>query len=125
MLRRTEMARQGRDWWKAVTEFDAMLDTWAAAHAVIQPQLAKPNVFHLHYEDLVFDFATSMVRLNTFLGVDLKCQNILVSDPAQHFERSYLNSEMCTRILAHPEVKMYQMQGSDQVQRSFCLHKLV
>ncbi len=121
MLRRTEMARQGRDWWKAVTEFDAMLDTWAAAHAAIQPHLDKPNVFHLHYEDLVFDFAATMARLNAFMGVNLTYQNILVSDQNQHFERSFLNQEMRVRILAHHEVRIYQKHGSAQIRRSFKL----
>ena len=118
MLRRTNMAQQGLDWWKAVTDFNDMLDTWASAHAAIQAQLGKANILHLHYEDLIFDFETSVQRLNKFMELDLTYQNILITDPAKHFERTFLNPEQCQQILAHPEVKAYQQQCSPFVQRS-------
>jgi hypothetical protein len=108
MLRRTEMARQGRDWWKAVTEFDAMLDTWAAAYAAVQANAAHRSLLHLHYEDLLFDFDASMQRINTFAEVDLTYHNILLADPSLHFDRQYLTPELIDRIRAHPAVIAYR-----------------
>ena len=107
MLRRTEMARLGKDWWKAVTDFDAMIETWAEAYRVILKIEDKPEVMHLYYEELVFDFVGSVTKINSFLEADLKFENILVSDPNKHHDRSFLTTEMHVRVLAHPDVAAY------------------
>lgn len=107
MLRRTEMASQGKDWWKAVTDFDAMIETWAEAYRIVREIENLPGVLHLQYEELVFDFSGSVKKINAFLGTDLEFENILVADPDKHYDRSYLTAEMRARILAHPDVSAY------------------
>lgn len=107
MLRRTEMALQGLDWWKGITEVDDMIETWVSAYIAIEFVETNRNVLHLHYEDLIFDFPASMKRVNEFVGVDFPYKNILVSDPSMHFERTFLNEELSARILRHPVVVRY------------------
>lgn len=107
MLRRLDATRRGLDWWKGITEFDAMLEAWVTAYEAIEAIEGSPRVFHLHYEQLVFDFASNASAINRFLGVDLPYQNILVNDPALHFDQSHLNAEMRDRITAHPAVQRY------------------
>lgn len=107
MLRRVEAAKQGRDWWKSYTDFDAMLEVWAATYAAFERIENRPNVFHLHYEQLVFDFGRTTAAVNAFLGLDLAYENMLVSDPALHYDRQYLTDKMIARVAAHPVVKRY------------------
>lgn len=107
MLRRLDAARQGRDWWKSITDFDSMLEAWAAAYRSIQSVKENDKVFELHYEELIFDFDRSVANLNCFLGVDLQYRNILVTDPALHFDRTHLTKNMMSRIAAHPVVREY------------------
>jgi hypothetical protein len=107
MLRRLDAARQGQDWWKAITDFDAMVEAWAESYRAIEAVEKRANVFHLHYEELVFDFERNVAALNHFLGVDMQYQNVLVSDPALHYDRSHLTREMIQRIDVHPVVQNY------------------
>jgi hypothetical protein len=107
MLRRLDAARRGRDWWKAITDFDAMVDAWAEAYRSIKTVEERADVFHLHYEELVFDFERNVAALNQFLGVDLRYQNVLVTDRSLHFDRSHLSKTMVQRIAAHPVVQDY------------------
>lgn len=107
MIRRTEMAKQGRDWWKAITEFDAMLDAWVEAYRISKRIQDRSNVLILDYEDLVFSFDATIKKINEFLGTDLEFENSLISDPDKHFDRSYLNQAMQSRILAHTDVAQY------------------
>lgn len=113
MLRRLEATRKGLDWWKGITEFDAMVDAWASAYEAIEAIESSARVFHLHYEQLVFDFASNADEINRFLGVDLTYQNILVSDPALHFDRSHLGAEMRVRIADNPAVQRYLARHRD------------
>ncbi|MCQ9378580.1 sulfotransferase [Methyloversatilis sp. XJ19-49] len=107
MLRRLEAARLGRDWWKSITDFDAMLEAWVAAFQAIEQVEARHDVLHLHYEDLVFDFERSVSGLNGFLHADFDFRNVLVDEPAKHFDRSQLLPEMVRRIAAHSCVQRY------------------
>ena len=107
MLRRTAMARQGKDWWRAITEIDVMIDTWEEAYRTINQLENNRKVFHLNYEELVFDFETSVSRLNQFLGSDLLYRNILINSPKKHYDRSYLNDETIALMLKRQEVSAY------------------
>ena len=113
IMRRCEMTRQGKDWWKAITDFEEMINAWAVAYQVIQQIDGRPEVFHLHYEELVFDFCGSVARLNAFLGVDLAYEDILVSDPSKHFDRSFLSKELKDQILSHLDVLCYIEKTKD------------
>ena len=107
MLRRLDAARHGLDWWKAITDFDAMVEAWGESYRAIEAVEEHANVFHLHYEELVFAFERNVVALNRFLGVNLQYQNVLISDPALHYDHSHLTREMVQRIAAHPVVHDY------------------
>jgi hypothetical protein len=107
MLRRTEMSKQGKDWWKAITDFDLMIEAWAEAYSVAQKVYDHPKVLHLHYEELLFNFDQVNNKINSFLGTDLIFENILISKPSKHFDRSFLNDEMLMSIMANKYVKEY------------------
>jgi len=114
IMRRCDMTRQGKDWWKAITNFEEMIAAWAEAYNIIQQIEERSEVFHLHYEELVFDFYGSVARLNTFLGNDLEYENILVSDPSKHFDRSFLSKELKNKILSHLDVRAYIEKNKDK-----------
>lgn len=107
MLRRTEMSKQGKDWWKAITDVDQMIEAWGQAYATVQRIEGNPNVFHMHYENLVFEFDKTMGALNKFMGVDFVYENMMVDDPDKHYERDFLNDEIEQRISSHPQVREY------------------
>lgn len=107
MMRRTEMAKQGKDWWKAVTDFDDMVDVWCSAYRSIREIESRKNVLHMNYEELLFDYENTIERLNNFLGVSLTYDDILVKDPSMHFDRSYLDSSMIKNISGREDVKSY------------------
>ncbi|MEX0830735.1 MAG: sulfotransferase [Nitrospirales bacterium] len=107
IMRRCEMTRQGKDWWKAMTVFEEMISAWSDAYQTIQQIEGRPEVFHLHYEELVFDFHGSVARINGFLGADLAYENMLVSDPTKHYDRSFLSKEITSQILSHAVVRTY------------------
>ena len=106
MLRRTEMARQGLDWWKAVTEFKEMLNTWTAAYKSICA-LEGNKVLHIHYEDLVFNFPQTISSINNFIGIDLEYKNILIQERDKHFDRSFINDQQTSEALNNSTVKDY------------------
>lgn len=107
MLRRTEAARQGKDWWKSITEFDEMLEAWAESYRAIKKFEDQHNVLHLHYEQLVFDFRQSSQQICHFLKSDLHFENLLVDNPDLHFDRSLLTADMVRHISEHPAVSDY------------------
>jgi len=107
MLRRTKAARQGKDWWTAVTEFDKMIEVWAESYLAIEKYEDQQNVLHLHYEQLVFDFQQSSLKICRFLKSDLHFENLLVDDPSLHYVRSNLTEDMVKRISKHPVVEAY------------------
>jgi hypothetical protein len=117
MVRRTEMAKEGKDWWRAITDFDQMIETWASAYAAIATVEQRPNILHVHYEDMVFRFTETMAEINAFLGLALSFENPLISDPARHFDRQYLTPEMIEKILSHPLVTAYFKQHGDGMRR--------
>ena len=107
IMRRCEMTRQGKDWWKAITEFSAMINCWAEAFRVIRENECHSNVFHLHYEELVYNFSDCSDKINDFLGVNLTYENILISTKDKHHDRKFLTRDMIGHILTHPTVKDY------------------
>jgi len=107
MLRRTEMSKQGKDWWKAITDIDQMIEAWAQAYSTILRIERNPNVFHMHYESLVFDFDKTMDGLNNFLGVDFAYENLMVDDPDKHYERDFISEEIEQRISSNSQVSDY------------------
>jgi len=107
MLRRTEMAKQGRDWWKTITNFDNMIETWASAYSIIRKYEYRPDVLHIHYEELVFCYEITIKKINKFLDIDLRYKNILVSDPDKHYGREYITLDMISKILENPAVAVY------------------
>ena len=107
MLRRLDATQKGRDWWKSITDFDAMIEAWAEAFLAVEAIEERPDVMHLHYEELVFDFEHNMDTVNHFLGVTLRYENVLISNPALHFDRSHLTEDMIRRIADHPVVQRY------------------
>lgn len=107
MLRRTEMAKKGKDWWSAITNLGAMISTWEEAYRIALQIEKKTNVCHIHYEDLVFDFENTILKLNQFLGVDLPYQNMMVADPEKHFERPFINSKKIDLMFTSPEICSY------------------
>ncbi|WP_026180163.1 sulfotransferase family protein [Hahella ganghwensis] len=107
MLRRMNAAKQGRDWWKAITDFDDMLSAWVEAYTAVQDHQNNPNVFHLYYEDLVFDFDRTVSTLNDFLGIELEYINSLVSDPALHFDRSFITDSILDSMSGNAAVRSY------------------
>lgn len=107
MLRRLEAARQGRDWWKSITDFDAMVEAWAEAFVAIEAVEGRDDVMHLHYEELVFGFDRSVAAINRFLGAGFSYGRVLVDDPALHFDRSQLSADLVRRIAGHPVVRRY------------------
>lgn len=113
MLRRTAMARQGKDWWRAITDVDTMIGIWEEAFRTITQVGNHADVFHLHYEELVFDFEASIFELNQFLKIDLVYHDILVNNPQKHYDRSYLSSEIIKLLLKSSEVCSYIEQYTD------------
>jgi hypothetical protein len=113
IMRRCEMTSQGKDWWKAMTDFEGMVNAWSDAYQIIQRIESRPEVFHLHYEELVFDFHGSAARLNGFLGVNFAYEDILVSDPKKHYDRSFLSKEMKGQILSHADVQRYMAKSKN------------
>jgi len=107
MLRRTDAARQGKDWWKSITEFDEMVEAWAASYRAIEKVEEQPTVLHLHYEELVFNFETSRKKICHFLQYELNFENLLVDDPNLHNDRSHLTEDLVRRISEHPAVVDY------------------
>ena len=107
MLRRTEAARRGEDWWTAITDFDEMIEAWSQCYLAIEQYENQSSVLHLHYEQLVFDFQQSCLRICRFLQSDLLFENVLVDDPGLHYDRSNLTEEMMKRIYDSPVVKAY------------------
>lgn len=107
MVRRSEMTRQGKDWWKAITGFSEMLEVWVEAFQEIQRFENESKVLHIHYEELVFDFFGSIGKINKFLGLNLNYENVLISEQDKHFNREFLTEDMIGRILSHPVVKDY------------------
>jgi len=107
MLRRTSETKKGRDWWASITEFDAMLDAWVVAYESIMSYEKRNDVFHLYYEEFVFNFDETMDAVNKFLGVDLIYCNLLISDITLHYERSFLTKDMVDKICSHPVVITY------------------
>ncbi|MEP5764924.1 MAG: sulfotransferase [Halieaceae bacterium] len=107
MIRRTEMARQGKDWWKAITNLQDMISRWSEAFSTVQKHSADPRVLHIHYEQLVFETTGTTRLLESFLDETLSGSSKLISDPKLHHERNYLNPEIITAISEHPVVKEY------------------
>lgn len=107
MLRRLDSTRKGRDWWKSITDFDAMIEAWVEAFLAIEAVEERADVMHLHYEELVFDFERNIDTVNRFLGVTLSYKNVLINNPALHFERAHLTADMIHRIAGHPVVQRY------------------
>ncbi len=107
MIRRTTMAEQGRDWWKAITNKDEMIARWAEAHSIVCHYESNARVLHLHYEELIFNSQATLQRLEDFLCVELCGDSMLISDPAKHHERDYLDSNTEKQIFKHPEYKKY------------------
>ena len=107
MLRRTEMAGQGRDWWKAITNVADMVEEWCRAYRAISQVEMHKNVFHLYYEALVFDFDLAVKELNSFLEVDLQYDNIMIDGLEYHFDRPYLDRTIINDIMSRVEVKAY------------------
>lgn len=107
MLRRTEMAKQGKDWWKAITSFDEMLNTWTSAYCAIEKHEENDLVLHIHYEDLLFNYSNTIEKINFFTKSNLSYQNILISDKELHFDRAYLNDSLLEIITNNPVVSRY------------------
>ncbi len=107
MLRRTAMAKEGKDWWKAITDIDDMINAWCEAYNAVSRAQSHEKVFHIHYEELVFDFDNSIKNINEFLGVDLKYKNLMVDIPEKHYDRTFLNRDIISRMMKRPEVSSY------------------
>lgn len=107
MLRRTEMARQGKDWWKAITEFDGMLSAWCTAYEAIERHETHERVLHIHYEDLLFKYSDTILEINLFIANDLSYKNILINDKSLHFDRKYLDDTFIEKIISNATVARY------------------
>lgn len=107
MLRRTEAAKRGRDWWKSIVDFDEMLETWAEAYLAVLSKDSDPNVKHIHYEELVFGFGKTIEELNNFIGIELEFNDVLVTSQDLHFDRQYIDSQMEQKIKEHKVVQKY------------------
>lgn len=116
MLQRSEMARQGKDWWKAITELDGMIEAWANAYHEISLVEENSAAYHMHYEDLIFNYDETICSLSEFLGVECSYDNILVSDRDKHFHREYLSDEIVGRICSNQYVKKYFDSHDDNYQ---------
>lgn len=107
MLRRTEMSKHGKDWWKAITEVEEMISAWAEAYQAICKVEARSNVLHIQYENLVFNFDETIASMNAFFGVDHDYENMMVDDPDKHYDRAFLNDEIRLAIAQNPHVAAY------------------
>lgn len=107
MLRRTEKAKEGKDWWKAITNFDEMLEVWCHAYKSIRAFDGYENILHIYYEDLLFDYENVIQKMNVFFDTDLEYENILLSEPNLHFDRKYLTQESVEKILNADQVIQY------------------
>ena len=107
MLRRTEMARQGKDWWKAITDFDDMLEAWKRAYNAICKAESNRKILHIHYEDLVFNFDDTISTINKFLGLDLVYKNIMVDEESCHYQRDYITQDQINIIFNDDVVQKY------------------
>lgn len=72
------MALQGKDLWKAITEFPDMINSCAEAFRVIQKNENYSNVFHIQYKELVYNFSDSINKIYDFLGVNLSYEKVLI-----------------------------------------------
>lgn len=107
MIRRTEMAKQGKDWWKAITVFEDMLSTWCDAYTAIEKHANKINILHIHYEDLLFNYDDTITAINSFFDSNLVYENILINNKDLHFDRRFLTEELIEKIHESPVVKRY------------------
>jgi hypothetical protein len=108
MLRRTEKAKEGKDWWKAVTQFDEMLEVWCHAYKSILCFEDHENILHIYYEDLLFNYQDTIQKINAFFEVDLAYENIMLSDLNLHFDRKYLTGDQIEKIFNVEEVMQYK-----------------
>ena len=107
MLRRTEMSKQGKDWWKAITEVEKMIEAWSDAYEKICSVEKRPDVLHIQYENLVFDFDKTMAAINSFVGVDQTYDNVMVDDPDKHYDRAFLTEDIRAILSQNAHVKDY------------------
>lgn len=94
MLRRTELAKQGKDWWKSHTDVGSMIDVWNSAFVNIRKFESNSNVLHIQYEDLVFSEGNVLSEISDFLGVAVDNKYQLISDKAKHHDQIYLTPEV-------------------------------
>jgi len=113
MLRRTEMAKQGKDWWKSHTEVEVMIKEWNDAFTNIRKFESNENVLHIHYEDLVFSEKKVLSKISKFLGFKVTNSYSLVNDVAKHHDRGYLTAD----IKAELDRKLVLMEYSDHLKR--------
>jgi len=115
MLRRTELSKQGKDWWKAITDVESMIDAWASAYKAMRKVESATNTLHIQYESMVFEFDKTIAQINSFLGVDFTYQNVMVDDPAKHYDRSYITDEIQQLIDSNVHVMHYVKRFSGSV----------
>lgn len=107
MLRRTEMSKQGKDWWRAITDVENMIEAWASAYKAMRKVESATNTLHVQYESLVFEFDKTIAQINAFIGVELAYQNVMVDDLAKHYDRSYITDEVQQLISSNVHVMHY------------------
>ena len=107
MISRSKAAELGMDWWRAITNFDEMLNRWCEAYASILDMEKSEKVLHIQYEDLVFQYHNTISSINSFLNIDLTYSDILIDDPDLHFKREFIEKKMIDKILARPQVVHY------------------
>jgi len=108
MLRRTEKTRQGKDYWKAITDPAAMIASWNAAVVAIHRWRDHPRALHVLYEDLVFRREATLSRIANFIGIELECPYPLVEEESAHFSRDHLSDAHRAKIEAECDFLRYR-----------------
>ena len=124
MIRRTKNARQGKDWWRAITEIDDMISAWSDAYTMIRKVDNRTNVLEVQYEELVFNTSGFICDFKKFKDFELRLGEVLVSDTNKHYERDFLTNDVTAKIMGSKSVQHYIRRFSNNKNFPFVAESL-
>lgn len=113
MIRRTELAKEGKDWWSAITNVEDMITAWEEAFNLAETLSYRDNVLYLHYEDLIFKRDEVIEKINQFIGYELEFTYPLESELDLHFTREYLDQDTIVKLQNSMYVSKYFAKYQD------------
>ncbi len=110
MMFRTNKMREGTDdyWNEHYTDPRIMEGVWNLAFETITHyEKLSDKILHIQYEDLIFDHANTVKKIETFLGAPLDINYPIKSDAGVHFTRESLTNDVKKSIASNPIVQQY------------------